>query len=556
MSIAKATISPQAFAETRLKGGNAATPLADGTKATDRLADGIVSKEDYTQIRNDYVQSVMGLSPDEVTGNADLLQQVDEQVTGLISGSLTGEDVHEALQQLTAYDSEAVAVRFALPDGTRSPTELCQLQGWSAQTSQPGQDARYDFDSEVTFGQFEPGGGFPVQVASTSSDDILLAMPWNRPPVDVLSPEYPDIKNAIADAKNRPGSEAIVRNPNGTYSYQEMDLGKMNKQRFQQGQQDPAVAAYVIQRGSGNIVAYPNPIQTPAGYKSVKTQALTEGVEYREYLPVAVKDAVSQDKGRLRTINISPGNLGQLHLQFARFPSGPPFPVSDVVNKPHVVASMVGTFKGGVPAGNIVGDETKDGGKTASPSGFYTASASTGKPIDQRYTFAIKKNPLEAVLFRGGVTAKNHQDYQIAMGGGVLLFDKANQRQMYDAVGTSTYGDFYKNLNESQIIGPGQGGDPGRTEPRGAIAFMPNGSIVLVNVSEGSYHGKGGCTPDTLARRLKEMGAEKAIMFDGGGAPQINARTEQGALVTHAEPDTRPTQGYNLNLTSLYVTTP
>lgn len=300
------------------------------------------------------------------------------------------------------------------------------------------------------------------------------------------------------------------------------------------------------------------------GYQKPKTVELAEGVTYKEYI-----SNNNSPTETIRAVNISPEKLSKLNVDFSRSSS---LNFNDIAKNSNTLVVMNGTFMtstdaSGRPAGDIVGKEfgkvpAKDISK-GEKSGKFTISENTViSNIEKRYSFAIDKNN-KATIFRGGIDNpaikpdSNHSadNYNFSLGGGVLLFDKSSSsgKILFNQVKPSNDDKFnseYLKNNDSRITGKGQGGEPSRIAPRSAMGIMPDGSVVMVNSSEGKYRRTNGAgtTPYELAKIMKDMGCISAVMFDGGGAPVMIAKDKNGKTITHTTPHESGGYGNNKSM--------
>lgn len=387
-------------------------------------------------------------------------------------------------------------------------------------------------------------------------------------------------------AKIRPGSEAIVKEDNGTLSLYEITKDTADKIKAgNKSGTSSKVLEFVIDTDNGSIFdrlsfkqnksESVNQSQSQSkvqasgqltGYNKPKTTQLASGINYSEFTHKSGKEQET-----VRAITLSPSSISKLGVSFSRNSN---INFEQTAARKDVLAVMNGTFFTGPdpigkPAGDVVGTEygqmnSKDISNKEKKGAFTTSERTVLGNIEKRYSFAVDNNG-KAVVFRGGVdnsaTTPNGghlaNQYKMSLGGGVLLFDKSNTdgKKMYDLIsnGNSSYNKQYANLNDDRIIKSGNGGDPDRVAPRSAMGIMSDGSVVIMNASEGKYRKtKGaGMTPYELAKTMKEMGCVTAVMFDGGGAPVMIAKDNKGKTVTHTTP--HESDGYGNNKSVIVI---
>lgn len=306
-------------------------------------------------------------------------------------------------------------------------------------------------------------------------------------------------------------------------------------------------------------------LKSISGYKEPKVTQLATGITYNEYI-----HSSGDKKETIRAITLNTSNLNKLDVNFSRNSS---LNFEKVAKQSDVLAVMNGTFftgnqANGKPAGDIIGTEFGElsdiDKKFYEKKGAFTiAEDSIISNIENRYSFSIDNNG-KATVFRGGIdnlTVMNGKNYsnqfKMSIGGGVLLFDTSNTdgKKMYDSIGNgkNSFNSVYKNNNDERIVKSGNGGDPSRIAPRSAMGILSDGSVVMINASEGIYRkpGGNGMTPYDLAKAMKEMGCVTAIMFDGGGAPTMIAKDQNGKIVTHTTP--HESDGYGNNKSMIVI---
>lgn len=490
-NIANGALSAQAFFTQRLGStqGSTALPLSDGSSLAQRLGDGIISNQDYQAIKADYAAKV--LNRESGTPLSTEEEAVFHQSLGQAINCQDTESLTQALHTLAEHSTEANAVRFndiRTPTPGPSPIAVGSLKGLPEQGYVPGQDATYEFKQTVTFGQLSEAR------SAVAGEDMAK-------PLQVASIDSP----------------------------------------FQLAQ----------------ATAIADQLKPPAGYVEARRSHLATGMNYAEFR-LAGNGTDAQGHKTIRAVMISPQQLGKLNVYFSDTYTVP-IHISNLAQKKDMLAVMNGTFMGKLPAGDIIGtrvtngrlpaDQRKQPPGMATDSAYTNAETRTGENLDARYSVALTKdNKIE--VFRGGISDANRSKYRMSIGGGVLLFDKDQNRAMYDAVGTPAYDALYENSNEAKIVnrgdplGEAQGGKLKYVKPRSALAVMPNGSMVMINLGEGKQRwDKQGVGPEDLAKLLKRMGAVKAVMLDGGGAPVMDIKDQYG----HRIEQTEPYSGYDSN---------
>lgn len=300
--------------------------------------------------------------------------------------------------------------------------------------------------------------------------------------------------------------------------------------------------------------AYSQALKTPLGYRRVITTQISPGVIFKQFEHGSKIPA--DPRQTIRALLIHPKAFTHLQVLFSDRMDHPLY-AQKVMQRHDLAAMMSWCFFGRIPAGDILGLRCLDQGLNCRSGIYYRSEQRTGKDINQRYTLAIN-HPGQVRVFRGGLGSDSGRWYRLAMGGGVLLFDKEKAIPLYESVGTSQYLRFYthSHYNHVDIVSNGQAGYPHRATPRSAAGMLPGGSLVLINVGEGQYRFKGGITPPQLAKVMKEMGLSKAILFDGGGAPQMFVKNQQGRIVVHTAPENTRTSNYEYNYAYLTLSHP
>lgn len=283
------------------------------------------------------------------------------------------------------------------------------------------------------------------------------------------------------------------------------------------------------------------------GYWGLTPREVLPGITYYQYerRPVSPKHTV-------RVLRVLPQALPHLKVLFSDRWDHPLY-TSRVLDRPEVMGLMSWCFFGRIPAGDMIGMRCKGQGAQCNPGIYHNAEKRTGKDINQRYTLGIAHNN-KASVFRGGVGPDSGRWYRLAMGGGILLFDKQRYRWMYDQVGTSRYVGAYLKVNPKDFVSSGQAGYPRRATPRSAVGILPDQSLIFVNMGEGKYRFEGGGTPAQMAVVLKKLGAEKAILFDGGGAPQMVIESKTGRRMIQTYPEVTRSSNYLYNYAFLVIT--
>jgi len=295
-------------------------------------------------------------------------------------------------------------------------------------------------------------------------------------------------------------------------------------------------------------------LKTPLGYRRVITTQVSPGVIYKQFEQGSKTPA--NPLQTVRALLIHPKAFPRIKILFSDKMDHPLY-ARTVMKRPNLAAMMSWCFFGRIPAGDMIGARCKDQGFNCQPGIYHRSEQRTGKDINKRYTLAIN-HPGQLRIFRGGLGADSKRWYKMAMGGGILLFDNQKTLPLYEAVGRPEYLRFYTHpyYNHSDIVANGQAGYPHRATPRSAAGSLSGGSLVLVNVGEGQYRFKGGITPPKLAKILKEMGLTKAILYDGGGAPQMLVKNQQGRQLVRTAPENTPVSNYEYNYAYLTLQHP
>lgn len=287
-------------------------------------------------------------------------------------------------------------------------------------------------------------------------------------------------------------------------------------------------------------------INTPNSYLLKNKTSLKDGVDFFEF-------SNGNDKKTVRAVEINKNSLKDINVLFSRNSS---LNVDKLNKDPKNLMVMNGTFftgtgSNGRTAGDVKGSESSSSLKPTDTKGLITNSEkSVRAEIEQRFSFAIDKNG-KAEIFRGGLDEDNQKDIKVSIGGGVLLFDSKNSNLYKSLSNENNYEKEYLNKNDKRITSSGQGGDPNRATPRSAIGIMPDGGVVFVNIGEGKYRRAGGMTPYQVAKTLKDMGCSSAIMLDGGGAPVMKVKDQNGKVISNTSPDI--SGGYGNNKSFLVV---
>lgn len=302
-------------------------------------------------------------------------------------------------------------------------------------------------------------------------------------------------------------------------------------------------------------MAFADALKTPPGYRRVRTLQIADGVIYRQF---EQGDSYSSPDPRytLRVLLVHPRAFQRLQVLFSDSWDQPLY-TQTVLNRPGVQALMSWCFFGRIPAGDMIGWRCRQRGASCVPGIYHQASQRTGKNIHQRYTLAIN-HPGQVRLFRGGLGKDSRRWYRLAMGGGMLLFDEQMAPALYYAVARPGYNGLFSSarFNHADIVKKGQAGDPQRAAPRSAAGSLPGGSLVFANLGEGQYRFRGGATPARMAWLMKQMGLHRALLFDGGGAPQMILKTPQGRQLVRTYPENTQTSNYLYNYAFLTLQRP
>lgn len=293
-------------------------------------------------------------------------------------------------------------------------------------------------------------------------------------------------------------------------------------------------------------------LKTPGDYQRTRLLQLAEGILFKQY---ERKGHYPPDPVQtLRVLLIKPRAFSKVHALFSdQFRK--PLYFYTVAHRRKTLAVMNWGFFGAIPAGDILGQRCIQQGARCRPALYHNSERRTRKRTDLRYTLVINRQG-RATLFRGGLGKQARQWYSLALGGGILLFDRDLAPPLWFATGRKNYSMFYAQprYNDPGIVKAGQAGDPRRSAPRSALGIMADGSLLYLQIGEGRYRLIGGATPARLALLLKQMGAIKALMFDGGGAPVMVVRTQQGQTISRTLPEHTRTSNYYYNYSFLVVT--
>ncbi|MBF2055496.1 MAG: phosphodiester glycosidase family protein [Candidatus Sericytochromatia bacterium] len=302
-------------------------------------------------------------------------------------------------------------------------------------------------------------------------------------------------------------------------------------------------------------LAFASALKTPPGYRRVRTLQIADGVIYRQF-ERGGSHTTPDPRYTLRVLLIHPRAFTRLHVLFSDTWDQPLY-TQTVLNRPGVQALMSWCFFGRIPAGDMIGWRCRQRGASCVPGIYYEASRRTGKNIHQRYTLALN-HPGQVRMFRGGLGKDSRRWYRMAMGGGMILFDQTLAPSLYYAVGRPNYNRLFssKVFNHADIVKKGQAGDPQRAAPRSAAGTLPGGSLVFANLGEGQYRFRGGATPAYMAWLMKQMGLNRALLFDGGGAPQMILKTPQGRQLVRTYPENTQTSNYLYNYAFLTLQRP
>lgn len=289
-------------------------------------------------------------------------------------------------------------------------------------------------------------------------------------------------------------------------------------------------------------------ISPPGGYTSSPPLRIASGVQFFHFSPH------NNDLSRsLRVLHILPSAFKQLDVLFSDTWDRP-LSLATVEARPDMMGAMNWSFMGRIPGGDMIGQRCQALGRRCEPGAYTDSESRTGQNTHHRWTLAFNTSH-QISLFKGGLADPSTRWYRLAMGGGVLLFDKAQTPQLYKAVGTSGYAALYQSsrYNETRIVQQGHAGDPQRESPRSAMGALADGSFIYVNVGEGRYRFDGGVTPPRLAQLMKSIGCVGALMFDGGGAPVMRLKNRMNQFVVKTQPEQRQVSDYSYNYAFLVL---
>ncbi len=292
-------------------------------------------------------------------------------------------------------------------------------------------------------------------------------------------------------------------------------------------------------------------LRTPGGYGSPRNQQVSPGIVYSQFA-----HSSGDPRYHLRAILLHPKAFKQMQVLFSDQLDHPLYSQA-IWQRPEVIGLMSWCFFGRIPAGDMIGKRCTSSGRYCTSGIYHNAEKRTGKDINQRYSIAIN-HAGQARLFRGGLGPDSGKWYRLSMGGGILLFDQQKSPELYRLAGQSGWLAKYLSAqyNHLDIVRSGQAGDPKRAAPRSAIGILKGGSLVFVNLGEGKYRFNGGATPARMAGLMKALGATQAVMFDGGGAPQILLKNRQGHLLERTYPEITNTSNYQYNYAYLTLKKP
>jgi hypothetical protein len=293
-------------------------------------------------------------------------------------------------------------------------------------------------------------------------------------------------------------------------------------------------------------------LRTPAGYTRTRLLQLADGLLFKQYERQG--KAPPSPVQSLRALLLAPAEFRRFQPLFSDSYRRPLY-FHTVAQRRQTLAVLNWGFFGSIPAGDILGQRCHALGKVCQAGLYHQSEQRTRKRTDLRYTLAINRQG-KAVIFRGGLGKNSARWYSRAVGGGILLFDREQALPLWLAVGRKNYNSYYVQgrYNESSIVRTGQAGDPSRRAPRCAMGIMADGSLLLLHWGEGRYRLTGGATPAQLALALKQMGAVRALLFDGGGAPVMAVRTRGGRPITNTLPEHTRTSNYYYNYSFLALT--
>lgn len=287
--------------------------------------------------------------------------------------------------------------------------------------------------------------------------------------------------------------------------------------------------------------------------KIIQSAQLSEGISYKEQ---------SNSKGNVRIVSISPDKLNKIGVLFKR--DGGRIDIDKEFKSGKYLVVTNGTFFGGsFPAGDMKGSElgkvvTNDYKKKPQIKGLITDgddriaknnpskihSGNISIPdANKRYTFTVSKDG-KASIFQGGLETNSHKNYSthdqnkynIALGGGLLLFDQNN-----------------KNLNKSNDPNLLHNVDLNRSTPRSVIGIKKDGSVLLVQFGEGKDRYNKGFSVNTVSEHMSSLGCVSAVMFDGGGAPTIKAMDSNNRQIVDTEPYNMLGDSYKSNMSLIVI---
>lgn len=300
--------------------------------------------------------------------------------------------------------------------------------------------------------------------------------------------------------------------------------------------------------------AFASRLRTPRNYRTVRTLYLEDGMILKHFDYGNKRPA--DPRYTVRALMVPPEAFDRLRILFSDTWARP-LSSQTVLERRDVMGLLSWCFFGRIPAGDMIGLRCRDLGRNCKPGIYHNAEKRTGKNINLRWTLALNHQK-QFRLFRGGLGPDSHRWYRLAMGGGILLFDPDTSPSLYASVGRKDYASYYLSSqnNHQDIVRKGQAGYLHRATPRSAAGLMPDGSFVFVNLGEGQYRFDGGATPASLAAVLKQMGLRSAVMYDGGGAPQMALKSPQGRLLVRTLPERTRSSDYSYNYAFLTLTGP
>lgn len=292
-------------------------------------------------------------------------------------------------------------------------------------------------------------------------------------------------------------------------------------------------------------------LQLPSNYRQALAAQLAPGLLYQQFIQ---KTAPGDPAYMLRTLLLHPKALKQLEVLFSdRIHQ--PLSTEVLLKQTQIQALLNATFFGSFPAGDIIGKRCQEYGKICSAGIFYRSENLSGKDLNQRYSFAINHQG-QARFFRGGLHAQAQRQYRLAVGGALLLFDQQYAPALYRAIGSKTYNTLYVQgrYNHPDLVRKGQAGYPFREASRMAIGILSNGGLVLATVGEGRH--PRGASPARMAQIMKQLGAVRALMFDGGGASQMAIKNKKNQLIVRSLPLVNKKANYLYNYSFLTLKRP